>query len=414
MSRIRFYLKYVFVLLGVFIVCYIAGYAVYAYFIRPPKISVVMSTYNRERLLGRAIESILNQTYTDFELILIEDGSKDDTLKVAKAYAAMDKRIILLENGQNKGLVPSLNRGLEVARGTYIARMDDDDISLPTRFAEQILYMERNPDVVVVGTYGYVNKEGNGNFGGYSDPDDLATITYFQVPFFHPSTLIRRDFLEKHNIRYSEEYKSAEDADFWYKIMKAGGKFGMVTKKLMVQNLFSPKFKGYSFQQSDSYSRFITKTLAPFMDASGITFPPSAMKACYAFKHIEHKNKELKLLNQDSVERIRRDKCQYIRSDDELFVFPGRWINRLKKKGNTYCLNEDCAKVLSKTDTQVTIKWNEHPAETYELDEVGVWVLKSVAPMDKTAKPTVAKKEKRMSADQKNTVKSVKKSKSRL
>jgi glycosyltransferase involved in cell wall biosynthesis len=100
---------------------------------KTPRISVVMPAYNSERYIGEAIESILNQTFTDFEFIIINDGSMDDTAKIVLQYANKDKRIKFINNKDNRGIVSVLNQGLDLAKGEYIARMDSDDISLPTR-----------------------------------------------------------------------------------------------------------------------------------------------------------------------------------------------------------------------------------------------------------------------------------------
>lgn len=110
-----------------------------------------MSVYNGEKYLAEAIESILNQTYKNFELIIINDGSKDNSVEIIKNYMKQDNRIVLIDR-ENKGLPYSLNEGISVAKGEYIARMDADDISLPTRFEKQVDYMQKN-ELDVCGSY---------------------------------------------------------------------------------------------------------------------------------------------------------------------------------------------------------------------------------------------------------------------
>ena len=117
-----------------------------------PEISVIMSTYNREKWLPVAIDTILNQTFKDFEFIIINDGSTDKTAEVLSNYQRMDKRIRVITNETNLGLIASLNKGLDVAKGKYIARMDDDDKSVLTRFQLQHDFMEKNPSITVTGT----------------------------------------------------------------------------------------------------------------------------------------------------------------------------------------------------------------------------------------------------------------------
>ena len=134
--------------------CILLGSGIaYGIFQSKPKISVILPTYNREAMLPNALDSILNQTFPDFELIVINDGSIDNTQKILEKYAAKDKRIKIINHEKNKGIVCGLNEGLEQAKGEYIARMDDDDISYPKRFEIQLAYMQEHPDVAIVGTW---------------------------------------------------------------------------------------------------------------------------------------------------------------------------------------------------------------------------------------------------------------------
>lgn len=115
-----------------------------------PAISVIMSVYNAERYLADALMSILGQSFTDFEFLILDDGSHDNSLSIIKQYAAQDERIVIISR-ENKGLIVSLNEMLAMARAPLIARMDADDISLPHRFAEQLAFLNDHPDHGVVG-----------------------------------------------------------------------------------------------------------------------------------------------------------------------------------------------------------------------------------------------------------------------
>ena len=118
---------------------------------KAPLISVIMPAYNAEKYIGEAIESILNQTLKDFELIIVNDASTDSTGNIIKSYAEKDSRIVVLVNENNLNIAGSLNRGISVAKGTFIARMDADDIALPERLEMQAKVMSENPQVAVVG-----------------------------------------------------------------------------------------------------------------------------------------------------------------------------------------------------------------------------------------------------------------------
>lgn len=182
------------------------------------KVSVIMPVYNAEEYVSFAIDSILNQTFTDFEFIIINDGSTDRTRDIIKRYK--DKRIKFVNNEKNLGIVETLNLGLDLAVGEYIARMDSDDISLPDRFEKQIEYLDNHPDVGVLGT-SYIQ------FGNNVTEQKLIKkthITYMDIvlgcPVAHPSVLVRKSILDKYNLRYRPEYKHAEDYDLWSRMIK--------------------------------------------------------------------------------------------------------------------------------------------------------------------------------------------------
>ncbi|WP_440950015.1 glycosyltransferase family 2 protein [Methanosphaerula subterraneus] len=180
-----------------------------------PAISVIMPVYNGESFLGESIESILNQTYTDFELILIDDGSRDKSLQIMKNYS--DPRIIIIQNEKNIGLVGSLNKGIKDAHGEYIARMDQDDVSHPQRFEKQIEYLERNPDVGLCGTWANItNKEGE--IIDFFKPSSTSDLIKWDLHFFcaiaHPSVIVRKSFFER-NGQYLNSDIHCEDYALW-------------------------------------------------------------------------------------------------------------------------------------------------------------------------------------------------------
>lgn len=199
-----------------------------------PKISVVMSCYNRAEYSKLAIESILNQTYKDFEFIIIDDCSTDNTADVIQEYADKDERIVFIKNNANKGLIYSLNLGLEIAKGEYIARMDDDDISMPTRFEKQVEYLDSHPQVTVLGTFiEPIGDDKGESWVTIEDSDELDVAMNFYNPMCHPSVMIRNSFLKEHNLNYSPEALYAEEYHLWMKIILAGGKLANLPEKLV-------------------------------------------------------------------------------------------------------------------------------------------------------------------------------------
>lgn len=179
-----------------------------------PTVSVILAVYNGSAYIQQAIESILTQTFADFELILIDDGSTDDTLERIQAYA--DPRIRLLKNIQNIGLTKSLNKGIKVSRGQYLARQDADDYSLPTRLEKQVAYLENNPNVGLVGC-GSRWLDGNDNFirdwQPPAEPKVIMPIILSTIPFLHGTFMFRCDCLSDINGGYNESMPVAQDCD---------------------------------------------------------------------------------------------------------------------------------------------------------------------------------------------------------
>jgi glycosyltransferase involved in cell wall biosynthesis len=174
-----------------------------------------MAVYNEERYLSEAVDSILRQTFTDFEFIIVDDNSTDQTQEIIKSYA--DSRILLLVNGMNVGQTVSLNRGIACARGEFIARMDGDDVSLPNRFAEQIRFLDANPDVVMLGTGAYWIDENRRVFSrGFMETSHLTIRWHllFGNQFFHPSLMWRRELVSSKIGDFNLQYGYANDYEF--------------------------------------------------------------------------------------------------------------------------------------------------------------------------------------------------------
>lgn len=184
-----------------------------------PIISVVMPVYNGEEYLKDAIDSVLSQSFKNFEFIIVNDGSVDKTEEIILSYK--DERIIYLKNIVNLKIVLTLNKGIANAKGKYIARMDADDVSYPDRFEKQLNFMENNPQVGVCGTW--VNTFGKNRVDHiYQYPvssEDIKITLMFCSPFAHPSILMRKCLFDSYI--YDEAFKKAEDYHLWCKIKNA-------------------------------------------------------------------------------------------------------------------------------------------------------------------------------------------------
>ena len=160
-----------------------------------PKISLIMSVYNGEDYLAEAIESVLNQTFKDFELIVINDCSTDSTGEILNRFAELDKRVKVHTNEVNLRLPSSLNKAISYAQGKYIARMDADDICLPERLEKQYEFMEDNPSVALSSCKFMTLKNGvisSGGCGGKSDNESIKALLLVTNPILHPGIIQKR------------------------------------------------------------------------------------------------------------------------------------------------------------------------------------------------------------------------------
>lgn len=188
-----------------------------------PTVSVLLCVFNGERYLQEAIYSILDQTFRNFEFIIVNDGSTDESTTILKSYH--DPRIIYLSNPTNQGLIASLNKGLSYATGQFIARQDADDISLPNRLDEQVKVFNENPQLVIVGSiFHHIDKTGR-HIRIRSTPlsdTDIRWHILFENPFAYSSVMMRTSTLRRHGLRYDKEMLHAEDFDLWSRLLHFG------------------------------------------------------------------------------------------------------------------------------------------------------------------------------------------------
>lgn len=186
-----------------------------------PLISIIMPVFNGAKFLNDAIDSILNQTYTNFEFIIVDDKSTDSSLKIIKSYS--DNRIKVLQNKINSGVAFSLNKALKIAKGKYIARMDADDISYPNRIEKQVKFLDQNPHTIAVGCQVKIIGDNNQITGTRHYPIDPKTCHDYLMltsPIQHPTLMARAEVYK--NIGYTSEYKTAEDWDLYFKFLNYG------------------------------------------------------------------------------------------------------------------------------------------------------------------------------------------------
>ena len=246
-----------------------------------------MSVYNGERFLSSAIQSILAQTYKNIEFIIVNDGSTDRSREIILGHQQDDPRIKLLDNEKNSGLIYSLNKGLAASSGKYIARMDADDLSLPTRFAKQVHYMERNPDVGALGvrTYeGLLSRMINATYTPGKIQCKYALLFYNCIG--HPGVMLRKATLEEHHLNYSSDYLYAEDFKLWTEISNVSS-IDLISDPLLYyrphanqvsKTHISSQLKTHSVIVSEQFQFHFNENIPPLGSGEHTFFPNEWLK----------------------------------------------------------------------------------------------------------------------------------------
>ncbi|MFX1385398.1 MAG: glycosyltransferase [Promethearchaeota archaeon] len=195
-----------------------------------------MSIYNGEKYIDKAINSILNQSYADFELIIIDDDSNDNSLEISKSYAKKDKRIKIIKNKKNIGLTKSLNKAINISRGEFIARQDVDDISLPNRLEKQLKFLENHPDFVFCGSDVTV-KQNQYKSSKYLDFNKIKENLIINNCFTHSTILIRKKYLSEYGL-YDEKYLYGQDYELWCRLIyRYNLKARNLSEKLVIMDI---------------------------------------------------------------------------------------------------------------------------------------------------------------------------------
>jgi len=195
-----------------------------------------MSVFNGETDIAKAIESILNQSYRDFEFIIIDDGSIDNSFAIIKRYAEKDERIKIYQNRNNIGLTKSLNKAIKLSKGKFIARQDVDDISLPKRLEKQMDFLIKNPDYAFCGCNGII-KQTKQNLIKFFEKNEILRNLILENCFAHPAIIIRKEIFIKHGL-YNEKFLYSQDYELWCRyIYKLRLKAKNLRKKLIIMNM---------------------------------------------------------------------------------------------------------------------------------------------------------------------------------
>jgi len=239
-----------------------------------PLVSIVLPVYNGEKYLTASLDSVIAQTYQNWELVIINDGSTDDTENLILNY--QDKRIKYLPNDSNRGIIFSLNRGLQESGGVYIARLDADDIALPYRIAKQVEFLSENLDYAMCGSY-FQTIDSNGrllkNVAFPANNRDAQSYLLLHNCFCHSAIMMRSNIAKE--LKYDEKFQVCEDYDLWYRISRTG--------KILNLPVFATMYRVHdnnmSTRKSEIMFAHVNKINKRILDDLGIGYSDSELAA---------------------------------------------------------------------------------------------------------------------------------------
>ena len=239
---------------------------------KAPKVSLIMSVYNGEDYLSEAIESVINQSFTDWELIIINDCSTDSTGEILKKYETQDARIKVHTNETNLRLPSSLNKAMENATGDYIARMDADDVCLPNRLEKQVEFMEQNPEIAFSSCRFMTLKNGvisSGGCGGKGDFESIKALLLVTNPILHPGIIAKSEAIK--TLGYDKNFTCTEDMELWTRFVLSGYKVQILPEYLMIYRLHDKQITGTTLEKQHKevvavQKNYLSKLLAPMSE----------------------------------------------------------------------------------------------------------------------------------------------------
>ncbi|MBI1286915.1 MAG: glycosyltransferase [Flavobacteriales bacterium] len=244
-----------------------------------PLVTVLIPMYNAEDFVEQSVRSILEQTYTNFELLIIDDGSTDRSVPVVESFS--DQRIKLVRNEKNLKLIATLNKGLSLAKGKYIVRLDADDIAIKERIETQVSFMEEHPEVGLCGTWYEAFGDVSSVVRYPTDHQSLKYMSLYQCPIIHPSTIFRTSVIKEHGLKYDLDYPHAEDYKLW-------GQFAMVSQLANVPEVllrYRLHDSNISKQQASTQKSNSIRIRTELFHELGLNVSPNQLEAFMQMNH---------------------------------------------------------------------------------------------------------------------------------
>lgn len=297
------------------------------YLNKSPTVSVVMPVYNRADLVERAIRSILSQTFKDFELIIVDDGSTDNTRAVLNHWSHSDRRIRVIGYRKNQGIAYARQYGLKAARGEFVAIMDSDDVSFPNRLEMSVRYLRDHPDVTalsaqvalfndesakaVLNHKKYTNLFYEKTYRTKYTGDELFLRLIFNNIFQNTVAMFRRDFVRRHHISYNTKLISAEDYDFWASFLLAGAKMTVLDNPLGFVRKHHTNTERYYEKMKDASNQITQRLIRHFFEPTQEEgrYWPEPWIQCHVLKKIKHFNASKKNISKQKVHKYYKQYC---------------------------------------------------------------------------------------------------------
>lgn len=344
-----------------------------------PTLSVIMPCYNSEKFIEVSVRSILEQTFDDFELIIIDDASTDSTIQ--RLEQINDARIRIIKKQKNTGITDSLNLALKIASGKYIARMDSDDISEKERFEKQIQYLEHNTEVVLCGSW--YKTFPDGSIARLPEKhDEIKIWLLYSNAICHPSVMFRKQFFIDHFLNYNKNSEPAEDYELWTRVVGIG-KIANVPRILLHYRLHNQQV---SYERSQIQKRTADQCrirmlhyLKPTLTEEEVTiitkiFAKEKLLNAFELKIAANLLTELKRINSKTKFYLEPDFLKYITNYqrsvfENYFVFNKRFDRSLLK---TYLVNIKAARVLSGRQNlgiliKCLLRWNNEKEGRFQF-----------------------------------------------
>ncbi len=281
-----------------------------------PEISVIMSVYNGEEYLAEALDSICAQSFEEWELIVINDCSSDNTQTVLDKYVKLDRRIKVYCNEVNLKLPASLNKAVSLAQGKYIVRMDADDICLPDRLEKQYYFMEKHTDVILSSCRFMTLRDGivsSGGGGGKGDPESIKALLLVTNPLLHPGVIAKKEFMQK--LKYDTGLTCTEDLELWTRAAKQNYKMAIQDAYLMLYRIHNKQITETTLERQYKEVLKIQKKYCPELFESmdteqekfyihGIYFRENMDIECFSefYRRVKTLNKELGFFDSEALD----------------------------------------------------------------------------------------------------------------